>query len=296
MKDIFKIIFYLVATVCFAALIAPPLYWAGGWSASHGFFLFLKKFPFHRFFDRAVLISALVLLWPLVKWLRVRSWNDLNLAPDPNAWPNLARGFLLALGSLALLGAGLIYSPIYELRSHPAWLQIAFLPVSAVCVALLEEGLFRGAMQGLVQRSASQTTALVFVSALYSIVHFLKPQGHHAAGQAITWLSGFELIPQAFWQFSQPFLVLGGFTTLIIAGLILGYARLRTRALWMPVGLHAGWIIGKMGLNKIADRVADAPPWFGPDLLVGIAPVLVLIFTACIVWWWLHDLPASQRD
>lgn len=296
MKEISKIILYLLVTVALAALIAPPLYWAIHWSASHGFLLFLAKYPFHRVFNRAMLFAALALLWPLAKWLHIRSWSDLNLAPDPARLRNLLRGFLLAFGLLALLGAGLVASPLYEIRPHINWAKLAMLPLTAACVALLEEGLFRGAIQGLIQRSASTATALVFVSALYSIVHFVKPKGHQAAGAAVTWFSGLELIPHAFWQFSQPLLLFGGFTTLFIAGLILGYARLRTRALWMPIGLHAGWIIGKMGLGRVADKTADAPPWFGPDFLVGIAPLLVLVLSACVVWWWLHDLRPAQSD
>ena len=49
-------------------------------------------------------------------------------------------------------------------------------------------------------------------------------------------------------------LVLAGFTTLFLIGLILADARLQTRSLWLPIGLHAGWILASGAFNKIAHR------------------------------------------
>jgi membrane protease YdiL (CAAX protease family) len=157
-----------------------------------------------------------------------------------------------------------------------------------MAVACIEELLFRGVLQGVVQRAAPGAVAVGFVAALYSIVHFLKPPEHALVHARITWTSGFTQLSQVFWQFQNPMLLLGGFTTLFIVGLVLGLARLRTRSLWMPVGLHAGWIIAKMGFNKIAQRHGETWPWFGPDLLVGAAPVCAVALTGVAVWWWLR--------
>jgi membrane protease YdiL (CAAX protease family) len=92
-------------------------------------------------------------------------------------------------------------------------------------------------------------------------------------------------------MFGQPGLLLGGFATLLLAGLILGYARARTRSLWMPIGLHAGWIVGEKGLMAVTRRSVEWP-WLGPDIpntLVGLAPLLTLLITWGIVWWMLRD-------
>ena len=37
-------------------------------------------------------------------------------------------------------------------------------------------------------------------------------------------------------------MVLSAFATLFLIGCILSDARVLTRSLWMPIGLHAGWI------------------------------------------------------
>jgi membrane protease YdiL (CAAX protease family) len=305
LKEIGKILLYLIATVVLGALIAPPLYWLGqgvlhygaqhGWVAFHndngdwkaaGHLAFLAS-KFRRYFDRAILISAFALLWPLVRSLKIRSWRDLGLERNPARWRQFAIGLLISIASVLVLGFIAVESGCYTFVTPVPWGKIALLPIGALAVAVIEESLFRGAMQGLVQRATSAKLAILFVSALYAIVHFLKPPENAIAQIQITWTSGFTQALQAFWQFRQPMLVLGGFTTLFMVGVILGYARQRTRSLWLPVGLHAGWIIAKMGFTKIAQGNGVNWPWFGPDLLTGLVPVVVVLLTGAVVWWWL---------
>jgi len=120
---------------------------------------------------------------------------------------------------------------------------------------------------------------------LFAAVHFLNPQGMEPA--QVHWWSGLALLPDTLSRFREPALLLGGFSTLLLVGLILGYARFRTRSLWMPVGLHAGWVLGKMGLMGVS-RHSEAWPWVGPDVLTGLAPLLTLLVTWGIVWWMLR--------
>ena len=53
----------------------------------------------------------------------------------------------------------------------------------------------------------------------------------------------------------------------------------------LAIGLHGGLVFGKMGFNKMAKRVTDAMPWFGPDLTVGFGAVLVLLFVWLLTWY-----------
>ncbi len=277
MKDIGKILVFLLGSVLLGALLAPELYWVCVWLGRHANVAFLRDVEFRRVFDRAILFSVLCLLWPLIRWLRAASLREFGLERDPRRWRHLILGAAISLGSMILLAALLIASHRYNQRVLFSWLKLASVLPAAAVVALLEEFLFRGALQGLLERSGSALQALFFVAALYSIVHFLKPPPEGVRPGAVTWLSGFETIPNSFWQFRQPRLVLGGFITLFIVGVILGYARSRTRALWMPIGLHAGWVVGKLGFAIVAIRTpVDAGFWFGPDLLTGVAPVCIL--------------------
>src|SRR5439155_47990 len=80
----------------------------------------------------------------------------------------------------------------------------------------------------------------IFVtSALFSIVHFLKAPMRTST--IVTWSSGFNSIAHSFSQFANPMLVAAGFTTLFLIGWILADARVRTRSLWLAIGLRAGW-------------------------------------------------------
>ena len=149
---------------------------------------------------------------------------------------------------------------------------------------MAEEAFFRGALQGLVARTARPGAALVSVAAIFAVLHFLKPPEHAAGHGAVTWLSGFVFLPKCFWQWGDARLVLGGFVTLFLVGLVLGWARGRTRALWLPIGLHAGWIFGLKTFSRASRHAAAGGFLVGEDLLHGLAPVLAVLLTGAVVW------------
>ena len=131
--------------------------------------------------------------------------------------------------------------------------------------------------------------AVISSAALYSIVHFIKPPEDVVEMKSVSWFSGFVLIPHAFWQFTDPMLLLGGFSTLFVLGLILGYAAVKTESLWLPIGIHAGMILGKFGFSKITVRREDALPWFGRDIQVGLGSLLALALLGLFFRWKLKD-------
>lgn len=281
LKDLGKILVYFLATILLGALLAPPLFAAG----QH--FAMFADTGFQRFFNRAILIAAVALLFPLAISLRIRGRHGLALRPNPHPIRDFVGGFLIACITTAILGAVLVFFHFFRLKAEFPWGKLAFLPLTAVTVAVIEEAFFRGALQGVIQRTLDQTAALVFVACLFSIIHFLKPPESEI--EHVTWVSGFTILPKTFSQFTEPALLAGGFVTLLLVGLILGYARRMTQSLWMPIGLHAGWIVGKMGFSKITKRLAEPSLWVGKDLLVGFGPVLMLLLTAMIVFLYLRN-------
>ena len=256
----------------------------GAWGPAQ----WLAETDFQRFFDRAMFLAALLLLPLAVRALRIGGWRDLGLQPDGRAWTHLALGFVAAGGLLWLLGLLLWGLGIYEPRGPSVpWAALGGFALTAAVVAALEEAFFRGALLGLIGRTAPPVAALVVVSALFAVLHFLKPPEHAVAVGAVRWWSGFAFLPKTFWQWRDPALVLGGFTTLFAVALVLGYARLRTRALWLPIGLHAGWIFGLKSFGKVSRHPAQPGWWIGGDLLHGLAPVLIVFVTGAVVWMWL---------
>jgi membrane protease YdiL (CAAX protease family) len=145
-------------------------------------------------------------------------------------------------------------------------------------VPLIEEAFFRGLVLGALLKTGRKYMSIFVTSARYSIVHFLKAPTHTSS--IVTWTSGFNSVAHAFVQFTDPVLVAAGFTTLFLIGWILADARLLTRSLWLPIGLHAGWIFIAGVFSKIARREFVALPWLGKNLWVGIVPLAV----ACLTW------------
>ena len=298
LKDIAKIFAYLAAVILLGALLAPPLYWGAQWLAGHGILRALAEFKFQKFFDRAAMVAALVLLWPAVRWLHVKGWRDLGLEPDPRWGRHLAIGFGIAAFGVAAMAWAYVHFGVYRFRPDSPWSKLPLIALSAATVAILEECLFRGAILGMVRRSLRHYPALFWVSVLFAIVHFLKPDETFDP-QPIGWLSGFAMIPHAFNQFADLQTVLAGFTTLFALGWLCGEAALRTRALWMSIGLHAGVVFVKMSFSVLSKRRETNLPWTGRELQIGLVPVGILLLGWLAVVLWLayenRGQPAPRR-
>ena len=287
MKDIGKILAYFLAVIVLGALLAPPLYWLGQAVAARGVMQFLAETEFQKFFNRGMLVAALVLLWPTIKWLRVSSARELGLEPDQQWCKRLVVGFLIAGSLVALLGAAYLGAEVYHFKKELHFEKTPPLLLSALIVALLEEGLFRGAILGLFRRTMKPWPAIVATSAIFSAVHFLKPD-ENVQVEHVHWLAGFELVPHVFHQFAEPMLLLGGFTTIFVLGIMLADVTTRTRSLWMGIGLHAGLVFVKMSFSKLTKRESAHLPWIGEELQIGLVPVGVLLLAWLIARLWLQ--------
>jgi membrane protease YdiL (CAAX protease family) len=276
-----KILVYLIGTVVMGAALAPWLFWTGQY-ASHFPQLGFLNTSFQRYFNRSVLVSAFLLLLPILQWIGLRRLKSLGLRENPQRISHLLGGFAISAGTIFALGALLFKLNVLEFKDPLPWLLLPPVLLSAISVALIEEALFRGAILGLVRQTFTALPAAVFVSALFSMVHFLNPQKEPIA--PVCWYSGFALLPNSFWRFADPLIVLGGFIAIGILGLLLAHATIRTSSLWLPIGVHSGLIFGKMGLNKVTKRLQDTTPWFGGDITVGIGSVLILLFLWSLIW------------
>ena len=295
MKDSLKILVYFVAVVLLGALLAPPLFWAGNWVAEHFRALkVLQESDFQRYFHRSILIAAIVLLPAICRWLQLPSAKVLFAQNDPSPVRSLITGFLLAFGVIAALGFALVYFEYWKLKDPLPWHRVQKVLLTALIVPIIEEFFFRGALTKLVTRSSNRWWALIFVSALYAVVHFLKPLESVIPAESVTWLSGFHLVPHSFDRFSDTTLFLYGWGTLFILGLTLGYAAMKTRGLWMSIGLHAGAILAKFSFTKLAkfDPGKGEMPWLNADLTVGIVALGALSFLFLLVWICLRNKAA----
>jgi membrane protease YdiL (CAAX protease family) len=143
--------------------------------------------------------------------------------------------------------------------------------LAAISVPLIEETFFRGIILGILLRTGRKLLSIVAVSALFGAVHFLK--GSEWEPPIVTWTSGFQSIGDAFAGFGDPMMLLSAFATLFVIGCILADARVLTRSLWLPIGLHAGWILASGMFSWLARSQRIAMPWLGKNLLVGVIPL-----------------------
>ncbi len=292
-KEFAKILAYLGAVLVGGALLAPALYGAAHALMAAGWLLVLKKYAFQKYFNRAVLVVAVALFWPLVRWLGVRGWTPPAFRPDPLWRRRLWLGAGMGAGAMLVLAWGYLASGVYVWDALPSTGVCFKVLFSAVTVAVLEESLFRGGISGLLERARGRTVALWCTSGLFAMVHFLKPDPAVQV-ETVRWLSGFELVPHMFHQFAQPLLFLGGFGTLLVLGLVLGLAVQRTGSLWVSIGFHGGLVLVKLLFSKAAERKLEMLPWVGPELQIGLAPVAVLLFAGVVLWVMTKPEPSAK--
>jgi membrane protease YdiL (CAAX protease family) len=286
LKDAARLLAYFAATLLLGAILAPLLFWGGQWLAAHHIISFLARFDFESFFHRALLVAGLILLWPLLRAIRIRRLPDLELNPNPRWRSDLLTGFTMAAVPLLCFGAILIALHIYSVRFTLTGATVLNLLATSTVVPIIEETLFRGLILGILLRTGRKYLAAFITSAFFSVLHFLKAP--ERTSTVVSWTSGFNSIAHSFNQFSDPILVTAAFTTLFLIGWILADMRLRTNSLWFPIGLHAGWIFGNGLFNRVARRQNVALPWIGKNLLVGLVPLVVCLITWILVRLYLH--------
>jgi membrane protease YdiL (CAAX protease family) len=293
---------YLLAVVLLSGLLAPWVFWAvqeAGRTAPGA--SWLLKYPFRRVFDRTILVVAVAGLWPLWRRLGIRSRAEIGFSRTPRWWRHLLVGVLVGLGSFVVAGGLLIFFDVR--RIDPGFRVQAFLAripgfmLTAIVVALIEETFFRGGLQGVFQRGMKPLAAIAVASVIYSAVHFLKPPSAGIAADTVRWSSGFDHLVRVFAQFGRSQEVGLGFVTLWLVGAILGLAFAKTGALYLPIGLHAGWVLTKQSYGYCTlPVVARGAAWWGGSDLVSNALVWpVLIVVLLLVNWICGPKPGPRR-
>ena len=230
-----------------------------------------------KIYRRCVSIASLVSLWLCMRSFEHRSIRSYGLSAQGAGARQLLFGLFLGLGVLGLmLLIGLASGACWFVATPGGptfWLKVlGFLPV-AVLISVLEELAFRGFV--LQQLMASSTPVAVIVSsALYALVH----------------LKSSEWTPATVLQLVGLFLL----------GCVLCFSYLRTRQLYLSIGLHAALAYGA-GVNKLL--IAFRPPTTLPsDWLIGTSRLVnglaswiaLLVIAAAIAWWTRHSRQSDR--
>lgn len=259
---------------------------------------------FSRFYDRSLILCAVVLLPLVIYRVRLVRARQGGIAPamPRMSWKctlaQVAVGFVIAAGMF--WGLGMIFQAlgIYSLKPGPLKLgkvvESALIP--ALVAPLFEEWIFRGVLLGLWLRLSRPLGACIGTSLYFAFIHFLKPPDHSLLLSPSAPLAGFELLEKILLHFTDPQFFLNDFATLFFIGMILAWARVRTGALWFSIGLHSGWIMAFRAFNLLYRSVSDHPPgsWgVGGSMRSGLFPLLTLGLTAAICHFALRKFEAK---
>lgn len=155
-----------------------------------------------------------------------RPITDIGLQANRLSTRNFVVGLVYGGGVAALMllapilgGAGHL---VPKAHSDFQWISLLFYLAAIFIAAAGEEMMFRGyAFQVLIEKLGAYATLLP-MAVIFGLTHASNPHS--------TWLAVFNTI---------------------LWGFILGYAFLRSRDLWLPIGLHFGWnaVLPMFGVN-----------------------------------------------
>ncbi len=284
MRIVRALLIYFVLVFLGGALLAPCLYWLVQAVAPHSH---LAESPFHRYVNRCLMGLAIIGIWPLFRSVGANSFKDVGLVKPSGHWGQLGKGFVLGLGSFAVVAGIAILGHGRQL--NPEWsaqftLKVARDTVAAmILVPLLEELLFRGGLMGALRKAGDWRIALLISSMVYAIVHFMSGKNVDPVGP-IKWYSGLEVLPKMLRGFAQldpnaAGSAIPGFFTLTFAGMILGLAYQRTGNLYFSMGVHGGWVFWNLRVYRILTTPvsgAKAWVWGGDNPTDGLLALAVM--------------------
>lgn len=278
---------YLVAVFAGGALLAPWLHALAAWGTD--FFPALQGIayqPFHRYVNRCFMVIAIVGLWPLGRMARL-TVADTGWRGNADWRRRLVTGSLVGLCTLAIPAVFCVFagSRVFQLPDSTALLLRHFGNAigAAVLVSLLEEAVFRGVVFGALRKHCSLVLAIGFTSGIYALVHFFERTRHEGD---VLWSSGLALLPRMARGFADWQMIVPGFFSLTIAGIILALAVRATGNLYFSIGLHAGWIFWLKSFRFFTREGENSHAWLlgSAKLIDGWAAFFVLLATLGFLW------------
>ena len=237
--------------------------------------------PYRRVNDRCVLIAVLILLVPAYRMSGLKGRADFGI-PKRNDWLRLF-GFGLIVAAASMLVTYLIglFAGVYG----PAELDggvlgdVLQIIIGALLIGIIEEILFRGYILTALRRSLGPVAAVLLSSALFAVVHFIKP----AEPATVGWTSGFQLFGNLFAKAGDTFWP--EVCTLFCMGTVLATLSHWTRSVYLAIGLHAGWVWIMMLFRLFTENQGRLVWLYGPGEWISkgwIGPIMALIVWAAV--------------
>ena len=249
----------------------------------------LSRFVPDMIYRISLLTAALGAGYLCARFLEGLPWRSLGLIFHAGWFRDLVIGSVMGFIALALaVGIATVGNGIdLSLNKAPALSLLRSMLGSAtllVVAALAEEAIFRGYPLQTLARAQLVSLGLAVTSIAFALAHLGNP----------------NVIPG------------GTIINTVLAGVWLAVAYMRTRSLWLPLGLHwswnwaLGWFFGIpiSGANLVSNplfKAADqGPEWFtggSYGIEGGLAGTIALVVATVFVWRapWLKATPELKK-
>jgi membrane protease YdiL (CAAX protease family) len=288
MKSYKKIIFLFLIILFFSCILAPikkvPLdfmlektgFMADTVDYENG------MYDFGKVMRRILMVVALIIFIVFRKSLRFGALVSSGLKIRPGFLRQFLFGFFLAGTPLLIYyGLGLLTGAwIIHIDYDSAGVTILYIIKYALIgclIGIIEEILFRGFVLQSFLESMSLPVAVCACSLIYSMLHFFKADVFVSTG--FQPFVGFVTIAQFFKPiFFEFFKNLPAIIGLFLVGVVLSYAFIKTKSLYLSIGLHTGMVFMMKADGMFLVRVREKLGWlFGDSKLV----------TGVLVWFFL---------
>ena len=225
--------------------------------------------------QKLILLGSLYILIPVAIGWEIKqkplSFNSLGLTPLSQIFPDLLWGLALSLISLVLIfgleSAGSLISWHRQNIKRLLPISVPILCLSLI-ISLAEELVFRGYVLSTLLSDNSLLVAAIASSLIFALLHLI-------------------------WERKQTLPQIPG---LWLMGMVLVAARVIRGTIYLPLGLHAGWIWGLTCIDS-AELISyhHQNHWItgiNRQPLAGIGGIFCLIFTGLAIWlltsssWW----------
>jgi len=238
------------------AVVSPWIAWA--LEAAVG-----RPFTFSRVWNR--IFEGLLVVTLLLAWRRLDLGGPSAIGFRRAGWArDLGRGMAagvtgLCVGLVLCWAAGALRPALRfdpAKTAHKALLGAG----AAVAVGVGEEALFRGVLLRRLSLDMGRTAGVAVTTAIYAAVHAI---GKSEKVARPTPTAGFERLRTLFAPLARP-RALRMLVGLALLGVLLAWARLRSGGLWLPIGIHAGWV-AVFRIGRLFFEIEPHPVWLvGP--------------------------------
>ena len=275
-----------------AKLAVDAVVTRSAWAAQHLHYDSAKgTYDFGRPFRHMAMGIALVALIVFARRLEIVSLARVGLQLRGGWLRHVSAGILIGVLSLTLVimlaflcGARTIHPRFHLSRALGA---LPLLAVQAGIIGLWEETFFRGFILQSFLKDMRAVIAILVTSFLFASLHFIDTPVFLPVGFDV--LAGFRALAMLKGLVAHPIAMLPELFGLALIGIVLSCAYVWTKSLYLPIGLHAGWVFAWKLTDLCLKRNHAVARWFfGGGIpvtgLLGILCLLAVLLLLYVVW------------